>query len=41
VEGSSDGGKEISGSIKYWGILEYSDWRLLEKDSASWTYAET
>jgi hypothetical protein len=32
-------GNESSGSIKCWEILEQlSDWRLLKKDSAPWSY---
>jgi hypothetical protein len=39
MEGSCEHGNEHSGSIKYWEILEkLSDWWLLKKDSATWSY---
>jgi hypothetical protein len=35
VEGSCEYGNELSGSIKFWEILEWlGDWPLLKKDSA-------
>jgi hypothetical protein len=38
VAGSCEHGKEPSGSIKCWEILErLSDWRLLKKGSTSWS----
>jgi hypothetical protein len=39
VEGPYEHGNELSGSIKFWEILEWlSDWRLHKKDLApsSW-----
>jgi hypothetical protein len=39
VEGPCEHGSELSGSIKYWEILEYlRNWRLLKKDSAPLSY---
>jgi hypothetical protein len=39
VEGSSEHGNELSGSIKRWEIAEeLSDWRLLKNKSDHWGY---
>jgi hypothetical protein len=39
MEDSCEHGTEPSVSIKYWETVEYhSDWRLLKKDSAPWSY---
>jgi hypothetical protein len=38
MEGSCEHDKELSGSIKFWEILEYlRDWQLLKKGSAPWS----
>jgi hypothetical protein len=42
VEGSCEHGNEPSGSITCWEILEWlSDWQLIEKGSAPWSYLVT
>jgi hypothetical protein len=38
VVGSYNHGNVLSGSTKFWEILEWlSDWRFLEKDCAPWS----
>jgi hypothetical protein len=39
VEGSCEFNNELTGSITFWKILgSLSDWQLLKKDSAPWSW---